>query len=167
MTIIETTPTLVRPPWAQYAFEHIGIHEIAGPKDNPWIVDALTLAGLPGEHDERPWCGACACKCMIKTGHGYPKGPAAARNWFGYGVRLCKPILGCIGVFKRPPNPKHAHVAFYESTILDAEDYPSAYAMLGGNEDNSLKIKPYAAWRLRGFFWPPDYPLPEGAELYV
>jgi uncharacterized protein (TIGR02594 family) len=173
MTIIETAPSieLVRPPWAQYAFDNIGIHEVAGLKDNPWIVDALALAGLPGRHDETPWCGACATKCMVKTGFGHPKHPAAARSWFGYGVRLAHPILGCILVFERvdprEPTVKHGHVGFYERTLFDAVGDAMAYDTLGGNEDNSLKIKPYAAHRLLGCFYPPDAPLPPHAVLYA
>lgn len=167
MTDVVPRQALIDPPWMAYARSKIGIHEIFGDKDNPFIVECHRGAGLGEQHDELAWCGSFCNKCMQETGHAdRPAHPSAARSWFGWGIRLAAPVHGCVQVYSRPPDPSHAHVGFYDATVVHLPTY-AYWDTLGGNEDNSVKVKPYPKDRLLGSFWPAGYPLPDGAELWV
>lgn len=161
---------LVPPPWLSYAYTKLGIHELPGfDKDDPFIVECLRLAGLPKGmlHDETAWCGSFANRCLVATGHKGPPGPAAARHWAlpcKQLVQIEVPVHGCILVYNRPPNPTQGHVGFWDAAGAHESDW--FYDTLGGNEDNSVKVKPYQKSRYIGSFWPADYPLPEGAKLF-
>lgn len=160
---------LIDPPWLHYAKTKLGLREVSGAGDNPYIVDCLREAGLPPEmlHDSTAWCGSFANKCLKVSGHKGPPGPAAARHWAlpcKQLVQLEEPVHGCILVFNRPPNPKQGHIGFWDAA--DAHENDWFYNVLGGNEDNSVKIKPYQKNRYIGSFWPADYPLPPEAKLF-
>lgn len=157
---------LVDPPWLYYAKTKLGIHEVSGDGDNPYIVECLRDAGLPANllHDKTAWCGSFANKCLKVSGHKGPPGPAAARHWAlpcKQLVQLVEPAHGCILVFTRPPNPAEGHVGFWDAADSHENDW--FYNVLGGNEDNSVKVKPYQKSRYIGSFWPADYALPPGA----
>jgi uncharacterized protein (TIGR02594 family) len=162
----------VDPPWFAYAKTKVGVHELPGfDKDDPYIVECIKDAGLPSKywHDETFWCGCFANKCLITTGHKGPPGPAAARHWTlpcKQLVQLAEPCNGCILVFSRPPKPTSGHVGFYDEWTSSFDSTHLYYAVLGGNEDNSVKTKRYPRNRYIGSYWPADYPLPEGVALF-
>lgn len=160
----------IDPPWMAYARSKIGIHEAPGDAENPYIDECIADAGLPKSmqlDSVTAWCGCFCNKCMKETGHtDRPQHPAAARSWFGWGVRLAAPVHGCINVYSRPPDPSHAHVGFYDATTQHLPTY-AYWDTLGGNEDNQVKVKPYPKDRLLGSFWPAGYPLPPDAVLWV
>ena len=144
-------------PWLTYAKTKIGIHELPGfDYNNPFIVECLTKAGLPGQPDETAWCASFVNRCMLEIGIAGPHHPAAARSWLHFGIKLDAPVHGCVVVFSRPPDPTHGHVGFYDS------ETSAGIQTLGGNENNSVMIKPYAKDRLLGYFWPVGYSLPDG-----
>lgn len=169
--MIQTMTPLVDPPWLKYAHTKLGIHERPGfGQDDPFIVECLKDAGLPAnmQHDETAWCGSFGNKCLKETGFKGPPGPAAARHWAlpcKQLVQLVAPVHGCILVFSRPPNPAEGHMGFWDATG-GAHDHDLFYSVLGGNEDNSVKVKPYPKSRYIGAFWPATHPLPEGAVLF-
>jgi uncharacterized protein (TIGR02594 family) len=154
-----------------YARSKIGIHEIAGDKDNPFIIECFKDAGLPENlwHDSTTaWCGCFVNKSLKETGFPGPKGPAAARSWAKTCpelLHLAAPVHGCIMVYSRPPNPSHGHVGFYDAT--DAEDDDCFYNTLGGNQNNKVMVKPYPKERFIGAYWPSVWPLPPGAALFA
>lgn len=100
----------------------VGIKEVPGNKDNPFIVWALSLCSLPDVHDEVAWCSAFVnVICFIL---GLPRSKsAAARSWLlmGTAVELKDAELGDIVVLKRgtgdQPGPEvinaPGHVGFY------------------------------------------------------
>ena len=158
-------------PWMKYARSKIGIKERPGPKQNhPFIVECIKEAGLPKKYwnDETAWCGCFANKCFKETGFRGPPGPAGARHWAlpcPQLIQLEEPVHGCILVFNRPPKPKNGHVGFFDATG-GASDDDLFYNTLGGNEDNSVKVKPYPKSRFIGAYWPAGWPLPPGAKLF-
>jgi uncharacterized protein (TIGR02594 family) len=68
----------------------------------------------------------------------------AAKSWLLYGEKLSIPITGCIVVFKRPHGH---HVGFYISSTKNSVQ------VLGGNQDDSVKIKRYS-YPVLGYRWP-------------
>jgi uncharacterized protein (TIGR02594 family) len=156
-----TQPAIVAaPPWLVTARSKTGEREIAGDKDNPFIVECLKLAGLPVgmQVDETSWCGAFVNWCMCQNGIKGPKGPAGARNWLKWGQPLAGPALGCVVVFSRPPNPSSGHVALW----VGASNGPVPLIQcFGGNQNNQVGVKPYPRSRLLGYRWPVGVALPK------
>lgn len=164
----ETTQPIgvAHPKWIEFALAHRGMHEVAGDGDNPTVVEWLAAAGLPKnlQHDSTAWCGVTARACVVAAGLTPPHGAAAARNWIGWGTELAAPVEGCIAVFHRvdpaQPNVQHGHVGFVMGVGPGA-----VLQILGGNEDNQLRIKPYPTARLLWLGWPPGVELPPNAQV--
>lgn len=116
------------------ASAELGTKEIAGPEDQARILEYFKATGHKPTHDEVPWCSAFACWVVQKAGYPTPHS-AWARNWLMWGKQLAKPEVGCICVFTR--GVASGHVGFYSH-----EDDLNIF-VLGGNQDNQVKVKPY------------------------
>ncbi len=148
--------SLADQPWIAFARSKLGVREVAGDKDNPFIVECLRLAGLPTDmlHDETAWCGSFVNRCMRESGIAGPKGPAAARHWLNWGTPIGTFVPGCVGIWSRPPSPSSGHVGFPLAKTAGGHD------SLSGNQNNSVCFKVYPDARLLGLRWPPGVPLP-------
>lgn len=115
------------------ALQHYGILEIKGKGSNPDITKWAKELNVEGQYtnDEIPWCGLFVGIVIKRTGRIPVSMPLWARNWVHFGVQAKVPSLGDILVFKRGAG---GHVGFY---IGETED---AYAVLGGNQSNSVTI---------------------------
>lgn len=111
-------------PWINWMRAHLGEHEIAGNKDNPFIMSLYKYADYPLEHDEVPWCAACVCAALELTGYA-DSNSAGAISYKNYGTH-CTDKFGCVVVFEHTSG-KH-HVAFRTK--------PGYH--IGGNQDNAL-----------------------------
>lgn len=84
------------PEIAAVAQRFIGTHELAGDvRNNPFIVWALSLCGLPDVADEVPWCSAFVNAIAFTLGLERTHN-AAARSWLGAGVEI-QPALAMPG----------------------------------------------------------------------
>lgn len=139
------------PAWVAYARTKLGTHEIAGPEAHPFIIECLRDVGIRGSllSDETAWCSAFANRCMKAAGI-RGTGSALARSWEHWGVALDKPRSGCIAIFSRPPDPNHGHVGFLAGIGPGGE----TLQILGGNEDNAVRVLGYPRVRLIGYRWP-------------
>lgn len=125
-------------------FSQFGIKEVPGEQDNPEILKYFKEIGVDESwiKDETAWCSAFANWAAFKAE--LPKsGKLNARSWLDVGEHVCKPSIGDIAVFWREsPESWKGHVAFF---IRETETH---VYVLGGNQNNSVSIKPYSKDRL-------------------
>lgn len=128
------------------ALSFYGLKEITGKADNPIILNWFKEIGHGWvANDETAWCSCfmnyCALKCGLEM-----SGLLTARSWENVGVKVENPKLGDIVIFWREkPGSWKGHVGWYIS-----EDDTFVYT-LGGNQNNSVCIKPYPKYRLLGY----------------
>ena len=128
----------------------LGVREIPGPQANARIQEYLRSTTLPDEmagSDETPWCSAFVNWCVTRVGlEGTNK--ANARSWMEWGFPLEHPRPGCVVVFWRDSREsRKGHVGFFES--MDGGNV----MVLGGNQANSVSVRPYPRSRLLGWRW--------------
>lgn len=118
------------------ALKLFGTKEIAGKQHNPVILGWANEVGLGLDKiyssDEVPWCGLFMAVVAKRAGKEIPKGPAWAKSWGNFGIKVTSPMLGDIITFNRPGGG--GHVGLYVG-----ED-PGAYHILGGNQGNAVTI---------------------------
>ena len=130
----------------QLLLSQIGVKEIKGIKDNPQIIKYFDEIGFNGKQlkDETAWCSAFANWIAKTSGLKY-SGKLDARSWINTGCKV-KPSTARVGdvlVFWRVSKSDwRGHVGFY---INEDDDN---YYVLGGNQSNSVCIKPYPKHRL-------------------
>ena len=127
---------------------YLGLKEYPGAsKHNPEIVKMFAASGHSWvQDDETAWCSAFTNAVLAQSGI---KGTMKlnARSWLDWGVPvdIKKAQKGDIVVFWRGSQDSwKGHVAFYSH---HDEDY---VYVLGGNQGNSVSLKPYARSRLLG-----------------
>ncbi len=135
------------PKWYLIALREEGVSERAGSAHNPRIIEYHNATSYKASTDEVPWCSSFANWCMREAGL---KGTnsAAARSWLKWGKEISEPVLGCIVIFSRPPNPAHGHVGFY------AGETSTHILTLGGNQSNTVRVSGYRKSRLLGYRLP-------------
>lgn len=137
------------PRWLQAARGELGVKEIPGPEHNDRVLEYLATTRLgrwAQGRDETPWCSAFVNWCMARAGQ-EGTDSAAARSWLGWGVELEEPKVGCVVVLKRGAPPS-GHVALFE------RQEGTTLHLLGGNQANSVCVKPYPVSRLLSYRWP-------------
>lgn len=132
-------------PWMDLASKEIGTNEIVGVQDNPRIVEYHSATTLKATDDETPWCSAFVSWVLEKSGYKSTQ-DAWARSYLNYGTKLDKPKYGCIVVYDRGAGKGHVH--FYVK-----EDSQFIYG-IGGNQDNTVKLKAYPKSAVLGYRWP-------------
>ena len=125
---------------------HYGLSEVSGPQSNPDIIAMGNELGFDIEDDSTTaWCSLAMNYYAKKCGYEYTNS-LAARSWLKMPVMILKPQLGDIVVLWRvSPSDWRGHVAIF---INWNENY--VYT-LGGNQNNSISIVPYARGRILGF----------------
>jgi uncharacterized protein (TIGR02594 family) len=135
------------PKWYHVAWRERGVKEIVGVGHNPRIGEYQTATNYPINNDDVAWCSSFVNWVMREAG--VPRTNLAnARSWLTWGRKLATPRRGCVVVLKRGSNPQKGHVAFYVSESGDR------LRLLGGNQDNQVKIASYPKASLLGYFWP-------------
>ena len=143
-------------PWMEAALGEIGVEEIKGSRHNGRIVEYFTAVRGNIHDDETAWCSAFANWVMREVGiEGTQR--ANARSWLSWGTPLpdVSPVFGAVTMLWRgSPGGWQGHVAFF----VGAER--GSLLLLGGNQDDGVRISPYPQARLLGFRWPPGFPAP-------
>jgi len=136
-----------------FAQRFIGMREIAGEKNNGFIVWAHSLCGFDGA-DEVPWCSSFlnALAWMLRL----PRSKsAAARSWLTVGtpVALADAVPGFdVVIFKRGSGPQPGpevisapgHVALYAGRDGDA------VLVLGGNQGDAVTVARFPSSNVLG-----------------
>jgi len=143
-------------PWIKVAMKELGIARWAK-GNNPRIVEYLHSVDLPENlaNDQwTPWCASFVEWCLDQCSMRGTKN-AMARSYLKFGVKLEKPIPGCILIFYRGDrNGEEGHTGFYMGT-----DAKGNIMVLGGNEGNGVRIARYPAEHLLGCVWPKEAPI--------
>lgn len=130
------------------------VQEIPGQGDNPVVVEAIRLAGLPIslQHDETAWCASYVTLRLLKAGvpkEQIPLKPAWARSYLNFGIES-KPELGAIVVKQRVTDlgTPAGHVGF----VVDIRN--GIVFILGGNQGNRVCIMPFPEKDVLGYRMP-------------
>ena len=108
----------------------VGMREMAGAKDHPFIVWCLSLCGLSDAHDEVPWCSAFLNGiCWLLR---LPRSKsAAARSWLAVGrpiaLEEARPGFDVVVLWRGTAPQPGAHV-------LNAPGHVGLFARLEGND---------------------------------
>ncbi|HET7460898.1 MAG TPA: TIGR02594 family protein [Longimicrobium sp.] len=135
------------PAWYAVAWGERGQKEQSGPGHNPRILEYQTACSYNAHDEEVPWCSSFANWVMKKAGM-KGSGEASARSWLTWGKKLDQPRRGAIAVLSRPGSPTNGHVTFYVG------EEGGRLKLLGGNQENQVKISYYDKSRLLGYRWP-------------
>lgn len=142
------------PRWLIEARKHVGEREIKGRRHNPLILRWWTLLRAPFADDETPWCAAYVGGVLEAAGIRSSRS-AMARSYLCWGVRLRRPVVGCIVVFWRiSPRAASGHVGF-----AVGRDGRGNLTILGGNQGDAVSIRPFSPQRVLSYRWPEAEPL--------
>lgn len=130
--------------WYDIAKREAGVKELQGIADHPRIVEYHSTTTLRATDDEVPWCSSFVNWCVQRAGYVGTRS-AAARSWAKWGVKIDKPIAGCIVVMTRTGG---GHVGFYE-----AHD-DSTVQVFGGNQDDAVNVRKFRASRVLCYVLP-------------
>lgn len=141
----------MEPRWLSAARQQLGQSEIHGRKHNPRILQWWTAIRAPFTDDETPWCAGFVGGMLESVGIKSSRS-AAARSYLKWGMRITKPVVGCITVFER--GPANGHVGFFVG-----KDARGNLRILGGNQGDAVNIKPFDPGRVLGYRWPTGEPM--------
>ncbi|HEY4113090.1 MAG TPA: TIGR02594 family protein [Rhizomicrobium sp.] len=149
------------PKMVAEALANWGVHEIAGPENNPVIMGWVTEIGaLPHKQsvkiytsdDKQAWCGLFMSHLAHASGYAFPDEPLWALNWAEFGDASPKSSLGDVLVFNR--FDAHGTLIGGHVGLYVAED-DQAFHVLGGNESNQVEITRIVKARLKAARRPP------------
>lgn len=135
----------------EIAQRFVGVRELPGEKDNPFIMAMLTLDSSWPDHDEVAWCSAFVnfVAWLLRL----PRSKSLrARSWMdvGMAVPLHKARLGDVVVLSRPDaGPAAGHVGFFAGHDASALSSGVVY-LLGGNQSNAVTVAGYSASKVLG-----------------
>ncbi|NQY06542.1 MAG: TIGR02594 family protein [Flavobacteriaceae bacterium] len=130
----------------EIALSQYGVQEFAGCKHNPVVMKYFSESGhdwVP--NDETPWCSAFANWVMKKAGK-RTTNKLNARSWEKLGVETTVPEVGdIVFLWRKSIDSPYGYVGFFIK-----EEGDRIY-VLGGNQSNSVCIKPYLKSRLLSY----------------
>lgn len=143
---------MTEPLWLSVARAFVGTQEAPGAPSNPLIMQWARDLQAPGYvNDGVAWCALFVNRILLACqlplcGRGYDL--LRAGQFASYGQDVGQPVPGAILVFKRPEGH---HVGFYVG------ESPAAYAVLGGNQTNTVSVVSIARERRIAARWPAGY----------
>lgn len=157
-----TNPNTSGPEWLDHARSYIGLREIKGRRHNATILRWLKDLRFGFSDDETPWCGTFVAAVLHESGKPFLRNGASARAWLNYGVKIDRPAVGAIVVFERGNNGWSGHVGFVVGV-----DRRGDLMVLGGNQDDMVRISPFDTDRVLGYRWAGTAPLAHRYDLPV
>ncbi|QGY44142.1 TIGR02594 family protein [Maribellus comscasis] len=152
---IETTPRssleYSKPSWFIAAEDEMqkNIVEIPGKEDNPEILKYAKESNIKGiTNDEIPWNSTFLNWCFYHVGIN-GSGKANNRSWLDWGMELEEPRIGCVVVLWAEDVSSWKG----QAGLYTGEDSENVF-LLGGNHDNTIKIKAYPKERILSYRWP-------------
>ena len=127
-------------------FAEYGLKEIPGEINNPRIVNFANEIGSTWvQNDEVAWCGIFMIWAAKQVGLERAE-TLDARSWLDVGLKIDEPQLGDIVILWREAiHSWKGHVGVYIN-----HNKTSVY-LLGGNQNNSVCIRPYLIDRVLGY----------------
>jgi uncharacterized protein (TIGR02594 family) len=152
-------------PWLSQMRAITGVKEVPGRASSPvilsWIGDIAKAfpdqAKYAGTYtdDSIPWCGFGMAGCMARCNIKPPDQFMYALNWSHWGVRLHKPIVGCVMTFSRKGG---GHVS-----LLEKLDGNIAY-IRGCNQADMVNVSRHSMDGFVAAVWPESWTVP-GTEI--
>lgn len=142
----------MEPKWLQVARQYLGQKEVPGPQSNPWILGLWETipwiwSTVTRKDDSlAAWCGAFMRLCLVMSDLTPPKAWYRASAYVEYGINVGYPALGAIGIIK---NGKQWHVG-----IIAGKDHAGNIIMLGGNQNDSVKLSAFKPDLFKAYRWP-------------
>jgi uncharacterized protein (TIGR02594 family) len=140
------------PTWLTQINNREGLAELPGPENNPWIIEAFKLCGLPSElqdDNKTSWCSAGLNKIMDEVGL-RGTGDARAESWCEWGGMLWIAKKGAICVFCDAGNYHVTVLNDTETVTIRGEKY---YSCIGCNQSDRIKISLYKVKSLMCMRW--------------
>jgi uncharacterized protein (TIGR02594 family) len=133
-------------PWLAVANGEMGEEEIAGPENNPRILDYIaTVQSTRGiQDDEIDWASAFAEWSLNQVGIEGPQS-MEPNAWLTWGRGIDTPEEGCIAVFSFQGL---GHVGFFVS------EEGKSVNILGGNQSDVVKVSRYAKKDVKAYRLP-------------
>lgn len=129
------------PQYLDIAKRDIGLKEIAGAKHHPRILLAFETIGHKWLNtDEHAWCAAIMGLWMHESGLPFPKNAFRALSWLEWG-EPCGCEYGAVAVMTRKGG---GHVGIVDAVSPDRK----FVRVLGGNQDNMVKVAWFPAERI-------------------
>jgi uncharacterized protein (TIGR02594 family) len=147
------------PRWLAEARTFIGTREAPGRKHESKILHWWKLIRAPFTDDLTPWCAGFVGGMLEMSGIKSSRS-AAARSYLKWGVKIDRPVLGCIVVFER--GPRNGHVGFFVG-----KDSRGNLRILGGNQGDAVNVKSFDPARVIGYRWPTGEPFPASRPVPV
>nr|DAN07191.1 MAG TPA: Tail associated lysozyme [Caudoviricetes sp.] len=141
-----------KPPWIVLAEQYIGTREIRGPRHEPKILQwwrKIRRGGI--QDDETPWCSAFVGAMFEDAGITSTRFESA-RSWETWGRALSRPTYGCVVTFTRAGGG--GHVGF-----IIGQDVQGNLLVLGGNQNNEVRVSAFSPARVTAYRWPANVPL--------
>lgn len=145
-------------PWMKIVRGEIGVKEVPGAGNNPRVLEYHASTSLDEKYagkDATSWCSSFANWVMKQQGI-KGTGSAWARNWTSWGIKLDKPVYGCVAVYERNAPGGDSHVTFYVGDSA-SKQYDRC---IGGNQSDSVRESLYDKKTNLAYRWPKEYPLP-------
>lgn len=140
------------PRWITLAKKLQGLKEIKGAQHEPEILQMwrdIKRSGI--KNDETPWCAAFVGSVLERSAIRSTRFESA-RSYLDWGVKLDKPVYGCIVVFSRNGG---GHVGF-----VVGQDANGNLLVLGGNQNDEVNIRSFPKDRVVGYRYPVGEPIP-------
>ena len=152
-------------PWMEFAVREsdankgLGVKEVPGlgpERSNDRIEEYLRTCSNIGakaqNKDDTAWCSAFVNWCMRQAGL-WGTCHARAISWLNWG-HPCTAQYGAVTILKpdgKDKDQSSGHVSFYVASV------EGKIWLLGGNQDNRVKLSHYDPDRVRGYRWPGIY----------
>ncbi len=117
---------------------------------NPVLTDYLKKANPNLDPSVTPWCAGYVGSVLNASGL-KGTGSLAAKSYLQFGNPTENPTKGDIVVLNRTNDPSLGHVGFYAG-----RDDKNNVLVLGGNQDNSVSVKPFSPQQVAGYRTPPS-----------
>lgn len=130
----------------EIALKEYGNEAYPGQETNAEVLKYFTETGKSFIHDdETPWCAAFLNWVMQKS-NVITKNQLNARSFLEMGTKTNTPSIGDVVVFWRiKPDSWEGHCGLY------IRESKKLIWVLGGNQDSSVKIKPFPKEQLLGY----------------
>jgi uncharacterized protein (TIGR02594 family) len=151
-------------PWMMCAEGMIGLAEIKGPRHNTAILRMWEVIKSPWfRDDETPWCAGFV-GCALEDSGIRSTRSAAAISYETWGEPIPRSALGwaatpipygAVVVLSRgAAGGKSRHVGFFRGKS------GSGFDLLGGNQNDAVRVSSYLWSRITAVRWPTGYALP-------
>lgn len=155
--VMEPPGTAINAPWMRVALAEKWVHEVAGPGNNPRIMEYHATTSLGRQPDSVAWCSSFVNWCLKQVGI-RGTNSAAAASWANWGDPLDEPKYGCIvqihhgaaGHDRSTGSSSGNHVAFFVRRTA------THITLLGGNQSDQVKESDFriSGYQVRALRWP-------------